>query len=424
MSWLIKDEKYLWHPFTSLQEKKMPLLVKKAKDCTIYLENGDELIDAVSSWWTNIHGHGNEELVKVLTDQAQNLDHVIFAGFTHKPAISLAENLLRITGYSFSKVFLSDDGSTAVEVGLKIALQYWSNIGQTNKTKVLALEGGYHGDTFGAMSLAGKSDFFKAFNDKFFEVNSLPFPTEESIDEIEALIIKLNESETVACIIIEPLLQGSAGMRMYSKYLLNRIFEVCKKQNILIVADEVLTGFGRTGELFASLHQTVKPDIIALSKGITGGLLPFGATLINQKVVAAFDSNDKLKTFFHGHSYTGNAICCAVALKSLELLERNACTENRQRIHLAHLNAQNHIRKHAKVKDCRVLGTVLAVEIENGESSSYFNNIRDLLYDGAIAKKVLLRPLGNVIYTIPPYIITNEELDVIYKVIAEILDEI
>ena len=423
MNWIEKDKEMVWHPFTPLKEKYPSLLVEKTKDCSVFLEDGTCLIDAVSSWWTNIHGHACEELISTLSQQAAQIDHVIFAGFTHKPAIELASNLLRVTQNNFKKVFFSDDGSTAVEVGLKIALQYWSNIGE-KRFKVLALDGAYHGDTFGAMSLAGKSDFFKAFNDKLFHIETLDFPTEECINSIIENIKSLNHNNEVACIVLEPLLQGSAGMRMYNNTLLSQIFDVCNNEGILIVADEVLTGFGRTGQLFASIHEEVKPDIMALSKGITGGVLPFGVTLINKKVTDAFDEEDKFKTFYHGHSYTANPICCALANKSLEILERQVCTDNRKRINQNHLNAQIIFDRHEKVKTSRVLGTVIAIEIDNGEGSSYFSNIRDILYQKAISKGVLLRPLGNVLYIIPPYIITDLELERVYCVIKEILDEI
>lgn len=423
MNWLEKDTAHIWHPFSSLKEQYKPLMIKKAKDCTLTLEDDSEIIDAVSSWWTNIHGHGNEALANAIHQQALSVDHVIFAGFTHKPAIELAENLIRITENNFSKVFFSDDGSTAVEVGLKIALQYWNNL-NVNKTKVLALEGAYHGDTFGSMSLAGKSAFFKAFNDKFFPVHALAFPTEENIDSILSEITKQNTSKEVACLIVEPLLQGSAGMKMYSNELLAKIFKKCKEENILIIADEVLTGFGRTGNLFASIHEEVKPDIMALSKGITGGILPLGVTLINEKVIEAFDTSDKSMTFYHGHSYTGNAIICAAASTSLKILESEECIQNRVRINSQHLAQKTLFDQNPKISDCRVLGTVLALDIKTEGENSYFNSLRDTLYQKAISKGVLLRPLGNTLYVLPPYIISDNELSIIYNTIKEILNEI
>jgi adenosylmethionine-8-amino-7-oxononanoate aminotransferase len=423
MNLLDLDQQYLWHPFTALKEKYPPLLVEKAQGCELLLADGRTIIDAVSSWWTNIHGHGNKDLLEVIQNQALTIDHVIFAGFTHKPAIELAQKLILATENNFSKVFYSDDGSTAVEVGLKMALQYWTNIGKPKK-KILALEGAYHGDTFGSMSLAGKSDFFAAFNSMLFDVETLPFPATDSIDLIEEKIDFLSVNQEVACVVLEPKLQGSAGMRIYSEELLQRIFKKCQQNEILIVADEVLTGFGRTGTLFASILGEIKPDVMALSKGLTGGVLPLGVTLANQKVVSAFDNDDKKMTFYHGHSFTANAITCALACKSLELLQGNERQTQIKNLCLKQKEAQIRFSNHGKIKESRVLGTVLALEIENGGESSYFSDLRTTLYQKAIQKGVLLRPLGNVLYVLPPYTIKDQELEKIYDSIDEILHEI
>ena len=417
------DNKYIWHPFSSLKEKYEPLPVKSAKACTVYTEDGTEILDAVSSWWTNIHGHGNEELAEVLSKQALQLDHVIFAGFTHKPAVQLAKGLIGATNDTFARAFFSDDGSTAVEVGLKLALQYWSNLG-IKKSKVISIDGAYHGDTFGAMSLAGKSDFFEAFNDKLFDIEAIDFPTEENKEEVYSQFEQFVSKGDVACFVFEPKLQGSAGMRMYSEEILQELFRIAKKHDVLLVADEVLTGFGRTGNLFSSINGEIKPDVMALSKGISGGILPLGVTLANERIVSAFDTEDKTKTFYHGHSFTANAITCALAVKSLEILLRKETQESISRIHSKHLLAQEQFVQNSKVKNVRVLGTVLALEIETGAETSYFSGIRDTIYQSAISKGVLLRPLGNVLYVLPPYIILDEELDKAYRVIDEILNEL
>lgn len=387
------------------------------------MEDGTEILDAVSSWWTNIHGHGNEELVSVLTQQALELDHVIFAGFTHQPAVTIAERIIKATNHCFEKVFFSDDGSTAVEVGMKLALQYWSNQG-IDKSKIITLDGAYHGDTFGSMSLAGKSPFFKAFNDKLFDVNTIDFPTEENKQSVYQQFEHLVASGDVACFVFEPKLQGAGGMRMYSEEILQHLFRIAKAHDVLLVADEVLTGFGRTGTLFSSINGAIKPDVMALSKGLTGGILPLGLTLANPRIISAFDVEDKEKTFYHGHSFTANAITCQLAVKSLEILQRPETLIAIQRIHQQHLEVSAQYKSHARVKTCRVLGTVLALEIETGESSSYFSDLRDTLYLKAISKGVLLRPLGNVLYVLPPYVITDPELEKVYGVITEILNEI
>lgn len=417
------DKKHVWHPFTSLKEKYEYLPVKSAKDCTLTLDNGTEILDAVSSWWTNIHGHGNKELADVVHKQVLNLDHVIFAGFTHEPAVQLAKNLVSATNDTFSKAFFSDDGSTAVEVALKLALQYWDNRGIA-KSKVVALEGAYHGDTFGSMSLAGKSEFFKAFNDKLFDVESIDFPTETNKNEVYSQFEDVLKQGDVACFVFEPKLQGAAGMRMYSEEILQELFRIAKKYDVLLVADEVLTGFGRTGNLFSSINGAIKPDVMALSKGITGGILPLGVTMANDEIVSAFDTEDKTKTFYHGHSFTANAITCALAVKSLEILLRDKTQENIKRIERRQQEALDKFKSHSKIKNARVLGTVLALEIETGSESSYFSNIRDIMYQSAIEKGVLLRPLGNVLYVLPPYVILDEELDRAYSVIEQIINEL
>lgn len=420
---LESDKKYTWHPFTSLREKIQPLPIKKAKACTLYLEDGTQILDAVSSWWTNIHGHGNEELVHVLTQQALELDHVIFAGFTHQPAVGIAQQIIQATDHCFEKVFFSDDGSTAVEVGMKLALQYWSNQG-IEKTKIITLEGAYHGDTFGSMSLAGKSPFFKPFNDKLFDVHPIDFPTEQNKQAVYQQFENLASGGDVACFVFEPKLQGAAGMRMYSEEILQNLFQIAKTHDVLLVADEVLTGFGRTGTLFSSINGKIKPDVMALSKGLTGGILPLGLTLANSRIIGAFDVEDKEKTFYHGHSFTANAITCQLAIKSLEMLQRPETLSAIERIHQKHLGICAQYSAHPKVKNCRVMGTILALEIETGESSSYFNDLRDTLYLKAISKGVLLRPLGNVLYVLPPYVITDPELQKVYGAITEILNEI
>lgn len=422
-SLLEDDKKYVWHPFTSLREKYEYLPVKSAKNCTLTLNDGTEILDAVSSWWTNIHGHGNEELAEVVHKQILNLDHVIFAGFTHEPAVQLAKDLVSATKNTFSKAFFSDDGSTAVEVGLKLALQYWDNLG-INKTKVVAVEGAYHGDTFGSMSLAGKSDFFKPFNDKLFDVTAIRFPTEENKNEVFLEFEEVVKSGEVACFVFEPKLQGAAGMRMYSEEILQELFKIAKKHDVLLIADEVLTGFGRTGDLFSSVNGEIKPDVMALSKGITGGILPLGVTLANDRIISAFDTEDKSKTFYHGHSFTANAITCALAVKSLEILQSTATQKNIERICTKQTLAYERFKVHPKIKNARVLGTVLALEVETGAASSYFNNIRDIMYQSAIKKGVLLRPLGNVLYVLPPYVILDDELDLAHDVIDKVLDEL
>lgn len=412
------DKNHIWHPFTSLSVKEH-ILLEKAEGAMLYTEDGKEIIDAVASWWVNIHGHARKELAEVLAKQASSLEHAIFAGFTHRPAIEITKGLLEVLP-EMNRVFFSDNGSTAVEVGLKMGLQYWYNQG-IKKNKVISLEGAYHGDTFGSMSMAGKSPFFAPFNDLMFDVIQIPLPTTQGV------VAKFEESvknEDVAIFVYEPLVQGSAGMRIYDAAILEQLLQVAKKYNVLCLADEVMTGFGRTGKLFASDYMKTKPDIMALSKGITGGFMPLGVTVCNKDIESAFASADITKTFYHGHSYTANALSCAVAVESLKILRSDTCQSNIKRLSEAHLVFADKIGKHDKVKSVKTLGTILSIEIDTGADSSYFNNMKELIYNTGLENGVLLRPLGNVMYLIPPYVITDEQLEKCYEVMEVVLGKV
>ncbi len=291
------DKKYIWHPYTSLQSEIDVIPILKAQGVELFSEDGSVYLDAISSWWVNVYGHNHPFITKAIQDQAEELSQVIFAGFTHPKAVKLGQELCSLLGGTFTKVFYSDNGSTAVEVALKMAIQYWKNQGK-NKSKILAMHGAYHGDTWGAMSVSERGSFTASFSDLLFEVLFFPFPDAENVylKELEKLIHQ--HQEEIAALIIEPLIQGSAGMRMYNAEQLQKIFMLCEQYNILIISDEVFTGFGRTGKNFAYMHQAIFPDIVCLSKGITGGYMPFGATVCNEKVVEAFNSTDKNKTLF------------------------------------------------------------------------------------------------------------------------------
>lgn len=381
-------------------------------------EDGNRYMDAISSWWVNLHGHSHPHLAEAIHRQFRTLEHAIFAGFTHEPAVELAEKLLAILPGNQRKIFYSDNGSTAVEVALKMSLQYWANKG-TPKKKFVALEGAYHGDTFGAMSVSSRSIFTQVFDDKLFDVVFIPFPdrTGDSTRQLEALLAQ----DDVAAFIAEPLLQGTAGMRTYAPDILEQYFRLCRQRHTLIIADEVLTGFGRTGKLFACDNVATPPDIICLSKGLTGGAMPFGVTACGQHIFDAFYDDDRGKTLYHGHSYTANPLACAVAIASLQLLLADECSASRQRIEQRHTGFRDKIAAHPKVTSSRVCGTMLAIELNTGGATSYTNEQRDFLYRFFIERKILLRPLGNIIYLLPPYCITNEELQYIYATIEELL---
>lgn len=423
MSILKDDLKYVWHPFTSLRSAQLPIPIVKAKNAILVDANGNEIIDAISSWWTNIHGHCNQYINKKIAEQIKTLDHVIFADVTHPQAVTLSKRLIEITNHQYRKVFFSDNGSTAVEVAIKMAIQYFANKGVTKRTKIIALENAYHGDTFGAMSAGARSTFTKAFDNFLFEVIHIPLPTMYNISEIENQL-QSHFSETV-CFIYEPLLQGAAGMQMYDSKALDTFLHICKANEIVTIADEVLTGFYRTGKLFAQDYLKHKSDIVCLSKGITGGYFPLGVTLANDRIVKAFEENDLEKTFFHGHSYTGNPIICSAANASLDLLlNENKTKKNINRIARQHqLFIEKKLKKIRTIQHVRQLGTVLAFDVKVNDSG-YFSNLSQQIKSHFYNKNILLRPLGNTIYILPPYCITTQQLKVIYNEIEYFLSEI
>lgn len=421
MNWTSKDKEMIWHPFTPLQGVEEPLVVSKAEGVYLHTTDGKKIIDAVSSWWVNLHGHSHPKIAQAIANQASTLEHVIFAGFTHKPAIDLAENLLSILPSNQEKIFYSDNGSTSVEVALKMAFQFWYNQG-IDKNKVIAIDGAYHGDTFGSMSVGERSDFTKPFNQHLFDVNFIDFPDSELEGDVFAQFKKYIDSGEVASFIFEPIIQGASGMRIYSAAFLDKLIAYAQSKNVICIADEVMTGFGRTGKLFASDFLKNKPDIICMSKGITGGAMALGATSCTKEVVSAYESPELIKTFLHGHSFTANPIACAASNASFSLLMTEQCQSNIQRISSQH---KAFVKKHSDktiIRDIRSLGTILALEFETDHDSSYFSEMRNKLYPFFIERNILLRPLGNLIYVIPPYIITNEELNQIYLAIEEFLE--
>lgn len=415
-----KDRELIWHPYTSLLGAPDHIVIESASGIYLHASDGRKIIDAVSSWWVNIHGHCHPYISEAIARQARTMDHIIFAGFTHEPAIRLAERLLPLLPGEQKKIFYSDNGSTAVEVGLKMAIQYWYNQGKEKK-KIIALEGAYHGDTFGAMSAGERGAFTKPFQGHLFDVEFVAFPKDGSEAETVAQFERLAKQGDLCAFIYEPLVQGASGMRIYNAEVLGRLLKTAREHEVVCIADEVMTGFGRTGKLFASQHVATPPDIICLSKGITGGVLPLGATTCNARILEAFQTEDKLKTLFHGHSFTGNSIACAVANASLDLLLRPECQENIRMINEHHLAFLPVLKKIPGVADAKVLGTILSVEIKTPESTGYFNSLRDQLYHAFLEKDILIRPLGNIIYIIPPYVIDRQSLEKIYRIFEEIL---
>lgn len=389
-----------------------PIAIVKGKGSLLFDEKGNQYIDAISSWWVNLHGHAHPYIAEKIYQQALELEQVIFAGFTHQPAVELAERLLGILPGHFSRIFYSDNGSTATEVALKMAIQYWWNNHQQQRNKIIAFKNSYHGDTFGAMSVSDRSVFTLAFHDLLFDVVFLDTPTPENISELK--IIMQHHAEYTAAFIYEPLVQGAGGMNMYDASLLNELLNTAKLNDIICIADEVMTGFGRTGKFFASEHMHKQPDIICLSKGLTGGTMALGVTACSNKIYQAFVDDDALKTFFHGHSFTANPLACTAALASLDLLMREECLQQIEKISAAHLAlAENLKNNNLSFKDIRCLGTILAFEIDEGKKE-YLNQISTVITRKALDNGMYIRPLGNTVYIMPPYCITDDELVTIY----------
>lgn len=399
----------IWHPYNQHYHFNSPVYIKSAKGAVLYNADGNEYIDMISSWWVNIHGHSHPKIIDAVTKQISELDHVIFNGFTHEPAEKLAEGLLNVLPNNFSKVFYSDNGSTACEVAIKMAIQFWENKND-KKQKILALKNGYHGDTFGSMSISDRSIFTKPFSDLLFDVEFIAFPENDK----ELKMLKEKISGEFAAFIFEPLVQGAGGMLMHKAEQLSEIIKLCKQKDIIIIADEVFTGFGRTGKNFAIEHLSEDADIICLSKGITGGVLPLGVTACKEFIYEAFLNSDKNKTFFHGHSYTANPISCAAAVASLELLTGNETRNNIKRISDSFVLFASKLSGFNSIENVRNLGCILAFDIKTSEHTHYLNNIRDKAYNYFLGKGILIRPLGNIIYLLPPYCITDKQLQYVY----------
>ncbi len=413
-----RSQASVWHPFTQMQVGPKPIGLKKGEGVYLFDEDGKKYIDAISSWWTCLHGHSHPYIADKIAEQARCLEHVIFAGFTHEPAVRLAERLLENLPDNQARIFYSDNGSTAVEVGLKMAFQYWQNI-QQEKTKVIAFKEGYHGDTFGAMSVGSRSAFTEPFFPFLFDVEFVESPAKNA-DQCIAEIRQLVEAQDVAAIVYEPLVQGAGGMLMYSKETLDEILALCKQHKVLCIADEVMTGFCRTGTFFASEVGEEKPDIMCLSKGLTGGVMAMGVTTCTAKIYDAFLSDHFMnKTFFHGHSFTANPIACASANASLDLLLEVECQNRIKGIQAKNISFMERLKGNTKVENIRVMGTILALDVKSEVITGYGNAVRDEINYFFLEKGVLLRPLGNTLYILPPYCISDNELDFIYEKIVE-----
>ena len=416
-----RDSQYLWHPYTQHKTAALPIAIKKGEGALLWDENNKEYIDAIASWWVNPYGHSNKFIADAIYKQLTTLEHVLFGGFTHEPAVILAEKLMQILPKNQQKIFFSDNGSTAVEVAIKVALQYFFNKGE-KKTTIIAFENAFHGDTFGAMAASGISFFIEAFQGMFIDVIRIPVPVkgleQESIDALNK-VLKTNDC---AAFIFEPLVQGAAGMVMYEPESLDQLIRICQENKVLTIADEVMTGFGKTGKIFATDYQAEKPDMMCLSKALTGGTIPMAITTFTQEIFDAFYDDDINKALFHGHTFTANPTGCAAALASLELLQTNEIQVDIARVNQSHLDFQAHIKNHPKVVTTRVLGVIFALEIKTESSAGYYGTLRNKLYDFFIENGVILRPVGNIVYILPPYIITDKQLKKVYQIVENALE--
>jgi adenosylmethionine-8-amino-7-oxononanoate transaminase len=418
-----KDQKYLWHAYTQHKTSDAPIAITKGKDALLWDEKGNTYIDAIASWWVNPYGHSNERLAKKAYEQLTSLEHVLFGGFTHQPACDLAETLLKILPKNQSKIFFSDNGSTAVEVAVKIALQYYYNQGE-KRTTFIAFEEAFHGDTFAAMAVSGISLYTTAFQGQLLDVVRIPIPEKGKEKECKERLEEVLSQYNCAGFIFEPLVLGAAGMRMYAPEVLDELIQICRKHKVLTLADEVMTGFGKTGKNFACDYLKEMPDMICLSKALTGGTIPLSVTSTTEAIYDAFYSDDISKALFHGHTFMANPTGCAIALESLKILQEAPMQANLKRIHAKHQAFASKMDKHPKVARTRTLGVIFALDLEVPNTGEYYGSIRNELYKYYISHGVILRPVYHTIYVLPPYIITDEQLDKVYHIIEESIEHL
>lgn len=418
----MKSTSPVWHPFTQHAVQPEPTLIAKGEGAWLETADGQRIFDAISSWWVVTHGHRHPRIVQAIKDQADRLDQVIFAGFTHDPAEKLARRLVAITPPELEYVFFSDSGSTSVEVALKMALGFWRHRGE-KRSRILALEGAYHGDTIGGMSVGERGVFNAPYDPLLFDVERLPFPsTGREQATLDALSTACRNA-AIAALIVEPLILGAGGMRIYAPWVLAEMKRICETQGVLFIADEVMTGWGRTGTLFACEQAGVTPDISCYSKGLTGGSLPLAVTLCRSEIFDAHYSTDRTRTFFHSSSYTANPIACAAAVANLEIWEREPVMERIARLTALHTERLDRFREHQRFANVRQIGTIAALDVVTSDAG-YMANVGPHLYRSFRARGLLVRPLGNTIYIMPPYCSSDRELDLVYEAIGEIVDEI
>lgn len=413
----------IWHPFT--QHALIPDMTKvdRADGAYLYTPDGKRIIDAISSWWVVTHGHCHPRLVDAAREQAGKLDQVIFAGHTHEPAERLAEELVRLAPEGLNKVFFSDSGSTSVEVALKMALGYWHHVGEGQRQRVVVMENGYHGDTIGTMSVGERGVYNQAYTPLLFDVDSIPFPTpgkeHETTEALERILTDYQDE--VAALIVEPLVLGAGGMLMYEPSVLKDLKRICEAHDVVFIADEVMTGWGRTGTMWACEQAGIAPDILCTSKGLTGGFMPLAVTLCQDKFFDAHYSQDRAKMFFHSSSYTANPIACAVAYENTKIWKDEPVQDRIDAVVAGQSARLKKLEAHPNFTNLRQTGTIATMDIKVSDEG-YLSNIAPRLYDHFQAEGFLLRPLGNTVYILPPYCVTDEDLDALYDVITNAPD--
>ncbi len=411
-----RDLNHIWHPLTQHKTSAPPIAIVKAKGAVLWDEKGNHYIDGIASWYTTMYGHCNDYIINAVHIQMQQLDQVVFTGFTHEPAVVLSEKLMAILPANQKKIFFNDNGSTAVEAAIKISLQFHHNKGE-NRNTLIAFEEGFHGDTFGAMSVSGLSVYNGAFEDYFLKVERIPVPTLENIDEVLSILKKIIAENKCAAFVYEPLVQGAAGMKFHNAEGLNEILKVCSQNNILTIADEVMTGFGKTGKYFASDYVATKPDLMCLGKSLTAGMVSMGITSCTQAVFDAFLDTEISKGFFHAHTYCANPLACAAAIAGMDLLVLDEMQNHIKRIEKRHQQFLKKVQNHPKVKSVRQLGVIFALDL-NVQMERY-GDLRNKLFQYFMKNGVFLRPLGNTVYILPPFVITDAELERIYTIIED-----
>lgn len=418
-----RDAAHLWHPYTQHKTAPPPIAIARAEGVLVWDEDGKEYIDAIASWWVNPYGHSNKYIADAIYKQLTTLEHVLFGGFTHEPAIVLAERLLKLLPDNQQKVFFSDNGSTSVEIAIKVSLQFFYNKGE-KRNKIIAFENAFHGDTFAAMAASGISFFTEAFRGSLIDVVRIPVPVPGREGESITALKALAATGEYAAFIFEPLVQGAAGMVMYEPGPLDELIAICRENSIFTIADEVMTGFGKTGKNFACNYLTQQPDMMCLSKALTAGTIPMAITTFTQELFDGFYDDDVNKALFHGHTFTANPTGCAAALAGLDLLESVDIQANIARINHQHQQFLEKAKTHPRVENARVCGVILALDVKRDGAEDYYGDFRNRLYNFFIEKGIIMRPVGNTIYILPPYIINVKQLTNIYEIVEEALEKV